>query len=160
MRCCEAGEKFAEKENKCKGFELPTVPSDLMSSCFFSSEICCTSKLRIEQCKHGVEAAKGGHDCHNGGNETGTEFFKNCCEACKVGMVLGQIQEECSIVLYGKPFDDSYNYCCNEMKTSDTFVLNEDESEYRTHIVFENEKNMNIFTTFVSFILQRYLHEI
>lgn len=107
------------------------MESELIGACFFSSEICCTSKLRIEQCKLGVQAAKGGDDCHISGNRTGTEFYKNCCEACKVGLVLGGMQEECSMgVLYGVPFDDSYNYCCNEMKTSDSFTLTDDESEY------------------------------
>lgn len=129
LKCCETGEDFADKEGICKGFKLPAVRAELMSSCFFSSEICCSSKLRIEQCKLGVQSAKDGRDCHGSGNQTGTEFFKNCCEACKVGMELGTMQEECSVVLYGKPFDDSFNYCCNEMKTTDAFVLTDDESE-------------------------------
>lgn len=125
-----AGEKHAETNANCKGYKLPTVSSELISSCFFSSEICCNSKLRTEQCKIGVQTAKDGKDCHVSGNQTGTEFYKNCCEACKVGLVLGSMHGECSIgVLYGPPFDDSYNYCCHEMRSGDTFVLTEDESE-------------------------------
>lgn len=113
LNCCTTGEEYATKENNCIGFQPPTVPSELIGACFFSSEICCTSKLRIEQCKSGVQAAKSGVDCHNAGNETGTEFYKNCCEACKVGLIVGAMQEECSLgILYGIPFDDSYNYCC------------------------------------------------
>ena len=130
LKCCTTGEQHAEKENNCKAYEMPSVQPELMSSCFFSAEICCNSKLRIEQCKIGVQAAKEGRDCHNAGNQTGIEFYKNCCEACKVGLVLGTMQEECSMgVLFGTPFDDSYNYCCNEMKSADSFVINEDESE-------------------------------
>lgn len=130
LKCCTSGENHADAENNCMGFQLPTVQPELIGACFFSAEICCNSKLRIEQCKSGVQAAKAGADCHNFENQTGVEFYKNCCEACKVGMVLGGIQEECSLgVLYGIPFDDSYNYCCNEMKSSDSFVLGEDESE-------------------------------
>lgn len=130
LSCCTSGENHADKENNCKGFQLPTVQPELIGACFFSAEICCNSKLRIEQCKSGVQAAKAGADCHNFENQTGVEFYKNCCEACKVGMVLGGIQEECSLgVLYGIPFDDSYNYCCNEMKSSDTFVIGEGESK-------------------------------
>lgn len=131
MKCCTAGEEFAAKESGCKGFQPPSVEPELIGACFFSAEICCNSKLRIEQCKTGVQAAKAGADCHNADNRTGGEFYKNCCEACKVGMVLGGIQEECSMgVLYGTPFDDSYNYCCNEMKSTDTFVLTDDDSEW------------------------------
>lgn len=130
LKCCTTGEQHADKENNCKAYEMPIVKAELMSSCFFSAEICCNSKLRIEQCKFGVQAAKDGKDCHNPGNHTGTEFYKNCCESCKVGLVLGTMQEECSMgVLFGTPFDDSYNYCCNEMKSTDSFVISEDESE-------------------------------
>lgn len=130
LKCCTAGEDYAEERNDCKGFRPPAVQAELIGACFFSAEICCNSKLRIEQCKMGVQAAKTGSDCHNSENRTGIEFYKNCCEACKVGMVLGGMQEECSVgVLYGIPFDDSYNYCCNEMKSSDSFVLAEDESK-------------------------------
>lgn len=130
LKCCTTGEENAEKDGNCKGFQPPMVDPELIGACFFSSEICCTSKLRIEQCKLGVQAAKDGVDCHISNNRTGTEFYKNCCEACKVGLVLGAMQEECSMgVLYGIPFDDSFNYCCNEIKTTDTFVLGENESE-------------------------------
>lgn len=112
------------------------MPSELIGACFFSSEICCTSKLRIVQCKLGVQAAKSGVDCHNAGNETGTEFYKNCCEACKIGLIIGAMQEECSLgVLYGIPFDDSYNYCCKEMKSGDSFVLKDDESKFEFHLI-------------------------
>lgn len=131
LECCTTGEKYAESENNCKGFKPPTVPSELIGACLFSSEICCTSKLRIEQCKEGVQAAKSGVDCHTAGNETATEFHKTCCEACKVGLIIGAMTEECSTeVLYGIPFDDSFNYCCNEMKTTDTFVLAEGDSKW------------------------------
>lgn len=137
LKCCTTGEEYAEKEASCKGFQPPVVDSELIGACFFSSEICCTSKLRIEQCKLGVQAAKGGADCHVSDNRTGTEFYKNCCEACKVGLVLGVMQEECSMgILYGVPFDDSYNFCCNEMKTQDSFTLGEDESEYTALYLF------------------------
>lgn len=161
LNCCTTGEEYAEKENNCKGFQPPIVPSELIGACFFSSEICCTSKLRIEQCKSGVQAAKSGTDCHNAGNQTGTEFFKNCCEACKVGLIVGAMQEECSMgILYGIPFDDSYNYCCNEMKTSDSFVLTDDDSKLFDFIVFffSTPYSCRIYPILLCPI--RYLHEI
>lgn len=131
LDCCTTGETYAEKANNCKGFKPPTVPSELIGACLFSAEICCNSKLRIEQCKQGVQAAKGGVDCHGSGNETATEFYKACCEACKVGLIIGAMTEECSTeVLYGTPFDDSYNYCCNEMKAGDSFTLSEGDSKW------------------------------
>lgn len=130
LDCCTTGETYAEKANNCKGFKPPTVPSEMIGACLFSSEICCNSKLRIEQCKQGVQAAKSGVDCHGSANETGTEFYKACCEACKVGLIVGAMTEECPTeVLYGTPFDDSYNYCCNEMKSGDSFTLADGDSK-------------------------------
>lgn len=96
-----------------------------------------------------MQAAKTGADCHNYENQTGVEFFKNCCEACKTGMILGNIQEECSLgVFYGVPFDDSYNYCCNEMKSSDSFVLSEDESKWSEVEKLRKEKAFDQQTIF------------
>lgn len=139
LKCCTSGEDYAEKQNDCQDFQPPPVQPELMGACLFSAEICCNSKLRIEQCKMGVQAAKTGSDCHNYDNRTGVEFYKNCCESCKIGMILGRMQEECSMgVLYGIPFDDSFNYCCNEMKSSDTFVLAEDESKCKCSLLFAN----------------------
>lgn len=128
-QCCIAGEDHAKAQENCLSFKPPTVRPELISACFFSTEICCTSKLRVEQCKIGVLAAKDGKDCHTPNNRTGSDFYKNCCESCKIGLVLGAIQEECSLKLsYGSPFDESYNYCCNEMKTGDAFVLSDNDS--------------------------------
>lgn len=103
------------------------MPSEFISSCFFSSEICCSAKVRIEQCKSGVIAAKDGLDCH----ENATEFYTSCCESCKIGLVIGSSSTECSLepFVFGTPFDDSYTYCCQEMKTTELFVL-ADDSRY------------------------------
>lgn len=85
-QCCVSGEDLALKGDACANIKPPLdiVPEDLISSCFFSSEICCASKVRIEQCKHGVLAAKDGLDCH----ENGTDYFTGCCESCKIGLVV------------------------------------------------------------------------
>lgn len=71
--------------------------------------------MRFEQCKLGVLAGQEGLDCY--GNST--EYFKNCCEACKIGLVIGATSSECeNTIEYGHPFDASYTYCCNEMNLS------------------------------------------
>lgn len=129
-QCCTIGEDLATSEQECKNYKSPEVPAELMSACFFSSEICCTSKLRIDECKRGVLAAREGSDCH-GKNKTGSELYKSCCEACKIGLVVGSVQEKCSLgsFTYGQPLDDSYAFCCNDMKGGDSFVLTEDDSK-------------------------------
>lgn len=95
-QCCVSGEDLALKGDACANIKPPLdiVPEDLISSCFFSSEICCASKVRIEQCKHGVLAAKDGLDCH----ENGTDYYTGCCESCKIGLVIGDRGGDCRFV--------------------------------------------------------------
>lgn len=95
-QCCVSGEDLALKGDACANIKPPLdiVPEDLISSCFFSSEICCASRVRIEQCKHGVLAAKDGLDCH----ENGTDYYTGCCESCKIGLVIGDRGGDCRFV--------------------------------------------------------------
>lgn len=99
-QCCVSGEDLALKGDACANIKPPLdiVPEDLISSCFFSSEICCASKVRIEQCKHGVLAAKDGLDCH----ENGTDYYTGCCESCKIGLVIGDRGGDCRFVQCNK----------------------------------------------------------
>lgn len=117
--CCEAGEQHAEQENSCKNFVPPNVNAEFISSCIYSSEICCQSKVRVEKCKGGVLAAMEGMDCHATTNETGSEFFKNCCESCKIGLVFGTMSVNCTLThQYPMPFDEALIYCCKQAKKS------------------------------------------
>lgn len=132
--CCKAGEKLAESGDKCSDLNQPldVVPQELISSCLYSSEICCSSKVRIEECKTGVLAAKDGKNCH--GNVT--EFYTSCCESCKVGLVVGASNIECTLdnLMYGTPFDDAFHFCCRSAKADGSFYLQEgEESNARIH---------------------------
>lgn len=111
---------------------LDVVPSEMISSCLFSSEICCAAKVRIEDCKSGVLEAKDGNDCH--GNVT--EFFTGCCESCKIGMVIGASENECDLQVsqFGVPFDDAYTYCCSEAKLEGVFYMPEGDRKLNTFI--------------------------
>lgn len=124
--CCQAGEQTADTSTNCTDFQPPSnVSAALLSSCYFASEICCSAKLRIESCKAGVIAGKEGLDCHS----NSSEFYTGCCEACKIGMVNGAGENDCPLdpFMFGAPFDDSYMYCCREMKASDTFYVPDGE---------------------------------
>lgn len=138
-QCCVGGENLAEAEEECSNFRPPDVDPEFLSTCFFTSEICCSAKLRNEQCKKGVLRAKEGKDCHSPTNDTGHDFYKNCCEACKIGLYLGTTQEACKLehFVYGKPFDDSLEYCCNDVKSGEEFVLT-DDSECRINLISIN----------------------
>lgn len=54
---------------------------------------------------------------------------QDCCEACKIGLVVGSSPNLCSLepFTFGNPWDDVYKNCCNEMKADDSFVLTEEE---------------------------------
>lgn len=127
--CCNAGEAIANHTAaNCSDFRPPAnVSAELLSSCFFASEICCAAKLRIEQCKAGVMAGKEGDDCH--APHAHSDFYTGCCEACKIGLLNGATDNDCPLdpFMFGAPFDDSYMYCCREMKASDTFYIPEGE---------------------------------
>lgn len=124
-RCCTAGEELAERGETCSDLNPPldVVPTEMISSCLFSSEICCSAKVRIEDCKTGVLEAKNGNDCH--GNVT--DFFTSCCESCKIGMVIGASENDCDLQVsqFGTPFDDAYTFCCRDAKAEGAFYMPE-----------------------------------
>lgn len=124
-RCCSDGEELAERGETCSDLNPPVdvVPPEMMSSCLFSSEICCAAKVRIEDCKSGVIAAKDGSDCH--GNVT--DFYTSCCESCKIGMVIGASENTCEpqVFQFGTPFDDAYTFCCRDAKIEGVFYMPE-----------------------------------
>lgn len=58
----------------------------------------------------------------------GTEFFKDCCEACKIGLIVGSTMDKCSLgnFEFGSPWDESYEQCCTGWKTTgEPFILPE-----------------------------------
>lgn len=60
---------------------------------------------------------------------------KDCCEACKVGLIVGASTNRCSLdpFYFGQPWDEAYMNCCNEFKADDdnVFILTEeDERNY------------------------------
>lgn len=160
LKCCTAAEEYAEKENRCTGFQPPVVPSEMISACLFSSEICCTSRLRIEHCRFGVAAAQNGSDCHNPNNNTGNGFYKNCCEACKVGLILGSMPHDCpEIILYGGPFDDSFKFCCKQTKEAE-FTIAEGEGIFLQKLFFSFRFILINMVFLLSLIALRHLYQI
>jgi hypothetical protein len=48
-------------------------------------------------------------------------FEKDCCEACKIGLVIGSTSQQCSTdnPLFGSPWDDIIEDCCTDIRESD-----------------------------------------
>jgi fibulin 1/2 len=46
-----------------------------------------------------------------------TTFHKDCCEACKIGLVIGSSFQQCSLQGYsfGSPWDDITEDCCTDI---------------------------------------------
>lgn len=60
-------------------------------------------------------------------------MIKNCCESCKVGLLVASTTNRCTLdpFYFGAPWDEVYTNCCNEIKGDDEFILTEeDESNY------------------------------
>ena len=59
-----------------------------------------------------------------------TKIFQDCCEACKIGLVIGSSGQQCSTDNFslGSPWDDVIENCCADI-TSDSaetskYILN------------------------------------
>lgn len=66
-----------------------------------------------------------GKDCLPENNTFSPESYKDCCESCKIGLIVGSGgYDNCSLSTFqfGSPLDESYELCCNSMKDEYYFV--------------------------------------
>lgn len=63
--------------------------------------------------------------------------LQDCCEACKVGLIVGASLSRCSLEPFGfgQPWDESYFSCCYELKADDAFVLTEEDESKEISIL-------------------------
>lgn len=97
------------------------VAPEQQSICLSAVEICCLRKHREKQCEAGKGAARSGTDCLVAPS-TGGEFRKDCCEACKLGLISGSMGTACVFqnFEFGPPWDEAYHVCCMEAQPSTT----------------------------------------
>ncbi|XP_038110721.1 fibulin-1 isoform X3 [Culex quinquefasciatus] len=128
--CCQEGEEWGTQNRLCSSFNksLELVPGELRGLCLSTIEICCSKQHKIYQCTAGQIAARQGLSCSLKGDHSGSEFYTDCCEACKIGLVVGSSSSKCSVdpFAFGSPWDEVYDGCCKDIK-QDTFILNEDD---------------------------------
>ncbi|XP_071519923.1 uncharacterized protein [Panulirus ornatus] len=115
-RCCTYGVNWARESQQCSSFPAPVtgIPSEQQSICFNIASICCLRYFRDEQCQIGKQAAQVGQDCVTS-NKEGGEYFKDCCQGCKVGLYTGSMAMGCSMRFrFGFPWDIAYLQCCTQ----------------------------------------------
>ncbi|XP_035894268.1 fibulin-1 isoform X2 [Anopheles stephensi] len=119
--CCQQGEAWGSQSRTCSSYNesLELVPAGLHGLCLSTIEICCSKQHKIYQCKAGHIAARQGRSCSPKGDQSGSEFYTDCCEACKIGLVVGSSANKCSVepFAFGSPWDEIYDDCCeNEIR--------------------------------------------
>uniref|UniRef100_A0A336K111 CSON005259 protein n=1 Tax=Culicoides sonorensis TaxID=179676 RepID=A0A336K111_CULSO len=132
--CCNEGEQWGVERKDCSTFEKRVdVADELQGLCLSTVEICCSKQHQIYQCMAGQTAAKNGLSCLTLNSSTiGSDYFKNCCESCKVGLLVGSTSNRCILdpFYFGVPWDEVYLNCCNEIKGDDNeFILTEEDEK-------------------------------
>nr|XP_029731704.1 fibulin-1 isoform X4 [Aedes albopictus] len=130
--CCQEGEEWGTQHRLCSSFNntLEIVPGELRGLCLSTVEICCSKQHKIYKCTEGQIAARQGLSCSLKDGQSGSEFYTDCCEACKIGLVVGSSSSKCSVepFAFGSPWDEVYDGCCRDIKQGDdTFILNEED---------------------------------
>uniref|UniRef100_A0A182P2M6 EGF-like domain-containing protein n=1 Tax=Anopheles epiroticus TaxID=199890 RepID=A0A182P2M6_9DIPT len=130
--CCQEGEEWGLQSRTCSSFNksLELVPAGLHGMCLSTIEICCSKQHKIYQCTAGQIAARQGLSCslkgdHSGGHNQISSLLQDCCEACKIGLVVGSSANKCSVepFSFGAPWDDIYDVCCNDIKKEGEIIL-------------------------------------
>ncbi|XP_021928590.1 fibulin-1 isoform X3 [Zootermopsis nevadensis] len=120
-RCCSLGSNWASEGLKCNNFPAPVtgIQPEQQSVCLTAVEICCLRKHREKQCEIGKEDARSDSSCQTA-SITGGEYRKDCCEACKLGLMSGSMGMECVFESFEfePPWDKAYHACCLETQPS------------------------------------------
>jgi fibulin 1/2 len=153
--CCNYGEEWGQENTEvpCSTFNgsLELVPVELHGLCLSAVEICCSKQHKIYQCSAGQYAARQGLSCALQERSSGSEFFTDCCEACKIGLVVGISFNKCSMepFAFGTPWDEVYESCCMEIKRADSFIIPKEERDYCSQYKECSQLCDNLEDTFV-----------
>ncbi|CAL4065446.1 unnamed protein product, partial [Meganyctiphanes norvegica] len=116
-RCCLLGNNWARQKRLCATFPgpVPDLAAEQQSVCLTSASVCCLRYYREQQCSQGRSAAQTGLDCLRRAQEGG-EYFKDCCDGCKLGLMSGSMGMPCTFTAFqfGYPWDTAYTTCCTQ----------------------------------------------
>lgn len=121
-KCCDLGNKWADEELNCAEFHSPIagITNEEQNMCLSSVKLCCQKNHKESQCNAGQIAAKNDVSCTPSASKPGSENFKDCCENCKIGIMIGKGGGLCDPTSIGLPMDQSFLACCNELVTTES----------------------------------------
>ncbi|XP_043217552.1 fibulin-2-like isoform X2 [Amphibalanus amphitrite] len=114
--CCRLGSRAARDGQPCHvgGAPVPDVAAEEQAMCHAVQAICCLRKQRQKQCSAGTEAAKNQQPCLLDQPAPARQYYKDCCEGCRLGLVVGPMGMGCSFTRFklGQPWENSFVSCC------------------------------------------------
>ncbi|XP_044741825.1 fibulin-2-like isoform X2 [Chrysoperla carnea] len=118
--CCAKGEEYIREGKPCgvtKG-PIPGIPVEQQSICLSAIGICCSKARAEQQCSAGLEVAREGKACSSE-IDSGIDFNKDCCEACKLGLLASSFGSGCDPNVFGllPPSDKPFAKCCEIIPT-------------------------------------------
>ncbi|CAL1286687.1 unnamed protein product [Larinioides sclopetarius] len=114
VRCCSSGEVWARNHTTCTGpGEAANLPQQDRLTCLTTLYICCVRTHRKIYCENGKNAARTRKQCVIQ-PEQGGETFKDCCDACTLGLQAESMQMPCTFsnFRFGAPWDEAFQDCC------------------------------------------------
>ncbi|KAG0712253.1 Fibrillin-3 [Chionoecetes opilio] len=121
-QCCAFGANWARESQQCSTFPaiVAAIPPEHQSICITTAAICCLRFFRDEQCQKGKQAAQVGQDCMPSARQGG-EYFKDCCQGCKLGLFSGSMGMGCGTRFkFGFPWDYAFLQCCSQAAPGNT----------------------------------------
>lgn len=115
-QCCAYGAGWARESQLCSIIPpsiSAAIPPEHQSICITTAAICCLRYFRDEQCQKGKQAAQVGQDCVLSSSQGG-EYFKDCCQGCKLGLFSASMGMGCNTRFkFGFPWHDAFMNCCS-----------------------------------------------
>ncbi|XP_055933016.1 fibulin-1-like isoform X4 [Argiope bruennichi] len=112
--CCSSGEVLARNQTTCAGSgDVAKFPPQDRLTCLTAIYICCIRTHRQIHCENGKNAARTRKQCSIHPQQGG-EAFKDCCDACTLGLQAESMQMPCtfSSFSFGLPWDEAFQDCC------------------------------------------------
>ncbi|GAB6029259.1 hypothetical protein CHUAL_005025 [Chamberlinius hualienensis] len=126
-QCCDLGKARAVSGQQCEGHSggFPRIPRHQQAMCSTTLSICCLAHYRRLMCINGITAARQSQLCVTISGTAGGEYFKDCCDACKLGIATRNSAdisscEANSEFSFDYPWADAYRECC--LRTNHTAI--------------------------------------
>ncbi|XP_037077300.1 fibrillin-3-like isoform X2 [Pollicipes pollicipes] len=146
--CCRLGSRSARDGRVCvvSSTPVPDVAAEEQAMCAAVRAICCSRKQRQMRCSAGTEAAKNQQPCQLQRSAPSQVFYKDCCEGCKLGLLVGPMGMGCSFTRFkfGHPWENSFLSCCSDRSPVDPVIpsLRPTLPDGSQHVVESDSENI------------------